>query len=223
MTKIYRFWIPYLGIYVTLSETEFNILRDYAEGKIGYTEYYRKIYPVIRKFVPRGYRMSVLMYIVRLYETGNYEEVTEESCLRIYLEWHVKTKYIKRHHEFITEGYASIELYIPETYYELHKTEILNTLNEKLFSAYVYGLTREYFYVAEEEYYDFEKAYVIEIYRTEKSKCIDGKLLDFAVGISRKEDAEIRIDRDLSARMFKYIDDAVKEFVDELKSIIGGE
>lgn len=244
MTFIYRFWIPYLGIYINLGSNEIYTIEDYVFGRIGYTELYKRLYPYIKARVPRGYRRSVMMYIVRLYEIGEYEELEVEEevekekiireeveeippieekkipCLRLYLEWHVKTRYIKKHHNFITEGYASIELYVPKTYYELNRETMLNKLNEKLFSAYVYGLTREYFFVAEEEYYDFEKAYIIRVYDMKSEECIGGTLIDFEVGISRKEDAMIQRDADLSKRVSRYIEDAVNEFVDELREDI---
>lgn len=247
MTTIYKFWIPYLGIEVVLGSKAVSIIDDYVNGRMGYTEFYKRLYPYIRTKIPRGYRRSAMMYIVGLYETGQYEEVEivdkkvppeeveevpieEEKvipCLRLYLEWHVKTRYLKKHHNFITEGYASIELYVPKAYYEVNKEAMLSNLDEKLLGAYIYGLTKEYFYVADEEYSNFDKAYIIKVSEVKSEECIDGALIDFEVGISRKEEAVIHRDADLSKRVSKYIEDALKEFVDELKENVkrfyGGE
>lgn len=221
MREFYFFRIDYLGIDVVLTEREIALLDRYVRREIGFTRLYRGLIPLIRNQVPRGYYRSVIMLIVNLYERQNFIieslERAKMRCARILLQWHVKTKYIKKHHNFITEAYASIELYLPEVYFRLNKYRLLYELNEMLFIAYSECMAKEYFFVAEEAEYDFEKAYVVEIKTVEFRYCIEGYLIDFIVGIGRREDATVRWNRDLSKRVEKCIEPTISDFIDYVR------
>ena len=206
----YCFYIDYLGRDICLEPEELAVWEGYSKGRISYTEFRERARDILReKNVPRGIWISTMMYILGLYERGQYwitpeevgipEEVIEEEIeeeieeieeeeeikavrlVEVEFEWYGRTEYCKKAgHHIVTECKVTGYFECLEDYFNDYQDTIRDKLAERLWKGYTDFLANEYILVYEETDEGFSR---FDITRTKEKYDVD-KLLGMITSVS---------------------------------------
>ncbi len=176
----YCFYIDYLDMEICLEPFEVAIWDAYSKKLITYATFRKRAREIlIEKGVPRGLWISVMMYILGLYEEGRYyiseeeleipeeeieEEIEEEEeyieeeeetlpieIVEVEFEWYGRTEYCKKAgHHIVTECVVTGWFECLKDYFEINQNYIRDRLAEHLWSGYVAFLSEDYVFVVEE-------------------------------------------------------------------------
>jgi len=247
----YCFYIDYLDRDICLEPEEVAVWEGYSEGRISYTEFRERARDILRdKGVPRGRWLSTSMYILEMYEKGQYwiseeeleipeeeieeeikeeiEEIEEEEELKptrlvvVEFEWTGRTEYCKKSgHHIVTECVVGGRFECLEDYFYDNQDYVRDHLAEELWKAYTEFLSADYVLVVEETSEGFSKFDVVDT----KEK-YDVMRLFGAIQYARFYrgntcgDAVRRMEY-YDSTLESYMDDAMDSFLDWLEEECG--
>lgn len=247
----YCFYIDYLGREICLEPREIAIWDAYSRKLISYSTFKKEAREIlIDKGVSRGVWISVMMYILGLYESGQYyispeeleiieeeeeeieeeeelleeeEEALEKEIVVVEFTWYGRTEYCKKSgHHIVVECTVDGQFECLSDYFYDHEQNVRDTLATYLWLGFVSFLADDYVLIPQAETSEgFSKFDVVGTRTVDEVNRLYGNITDVKFYRGNQCGDTVRRLKYYEGELFSEMEVRLNEFIDTLERECG--